>query len=375
MGPATGPWIRTKQVARVVGPHRLDGLAQLVDRKDQVLGWGLYSEASSIAMRMLSWDDAALPEDWLGRRVAAAVHGRVAHRFASRGTTGVRLVNSEGDGLPGLVVDRYGVDVVVQITTAPMFALRASILAALREEVERTHVIVPDAAAKREGITAETTIDGAPEALVFEEDGLRFSVDPPPAQKTGAYFDQRANRSWIAELAARTGGTLLDVGCHVGGFALQAARRGVSAIGVDSSARALELAATNAAAAGLTDVRWVRADMFGALDDAALAGPFGTIVLDPPKIATRRAEVDRATTALMRTFGRLAPRVTVGGHVAVCSCSHHLGEEQLDRVVLGGARGTVWTRVKVLGADVDHPVAPGHREGRYLVVSVYQRRS
>ena len=361
----------------MVGPHRTDGLAQLVDRRDQVLGWGLYSEASSIAMRMLTWDDTALAEDWVGQRIAAAVRGREAHCFAERGTTGVRLINSEGDGLPGLVVDRYGLDAVVQITTAPMLALRSSLLGALADAiaVERTHVVVPEAAAKREGITAETSIDGAPEALVFEEDGLRFSVDPPPAQKTGAYFDQRENRRWIAELATRTGGSLLDVGCHVGGFALHAARKGVSAIGVDSSARALELAAANGEAAGLSNLSWIRADMFGALDDAALAGPFGTVVLDPPKIATRRAEVDRATGALTRTFGRLAPRVSVGGHVAVCSCSHHLGEEQLDRVVLGGARGTVWTRVKALGADVDHPVAPGHREGRYLVVSVYQRRS
>lgn len=360
-----------------MGPHRPDGLAQLVDRRDEVLGWGLYSEASSIAMRMLSWTAAPLPEDWVQQRIAAAVRGRAAHGFEARGTSGVRLVNSEGDGLPGLVVDRYGPDVVVQITTAPMLALQPSIARALGQSVsaERTHVIVPGSAAKREGIEEQAAIEGTPEALVFEEDGLRFSVDPPPAQKTGAYFDQRANRLWVAELAARTGGTLLDVGCHVGGFALHAARKGVPAMGVDSSARVLELAAANADAAGLAGVSWVRADMFGALDDDALAGPFGTIVLDPPKIATRRGEVDRATAALTRTFGRLAPRVSVGGHVIVCSCSHHLGEEQLDRVVLGGARSTVWTRVKVLGADVDHPVAPGHREGRYLVVSVYQRRS
>ena len=288
----------------------------------------------------------------------------------------MRLVNSEGDGLPGLVVDRYADDVVVQITTAPMLALRRSILAALADAAasERTHVIVPEAAAKREGVQTETSVEGEPTSLCFDEDGLRFSVDPPPAQKTGAYFDQRANRSWVAELAARTGGRLLDVGCHVGGFALHARRRGVPAVGVDSSARALELAAANADAAGLDGVTWVRADMFGALDEPALKGPFGTIVLDPPKIAVRRADVDRASAALTRTFGRLASRVEVGGHVIVCSCSHHLGEEQLDRVVLGGARDTVWTRVKVLGPDVDHPVAPGHREGRYLVVSVYQRR-
>jgi 23S rRNA (cytosine1962-C5)-methyltransferase len=134
----------------------------------------------------------------------------------------------------------------------------------------------------------------------------------------------------------------------------------------------LELAARHAALNGLAGLSWVEADMFGALDDPRLAGPFGTIVVDPPKIAARRRDVDRAADAMERMVARVAARVTVGGHLVLCSCSHHLGREHLDRFAIA-SRGR-WARVASLGADLDHPVAPGHVEGEYLRVAIYQRR-
>jgi 23S rRNA (cytosine1962-C5)-methyltransferase len=134
-------------------------------------------------------------------------------------------------------------------------------------------------------------------------------------------------------------------------------------------ARAAEHARLNA----LGGLQWVEADMFGALDDPRLAGPFGTIVVDPPKLAARRRDVDRATAAMQRLVARVAARCTVGGHLVLCSCSHHLAREHLDRCVL--ASPGRWARTASLGADADHPVAPGHTEGEYLRVAIYQRRA
>ena len=111
--------------------------------------------------------------------------------------------------------------------------------------------------------------------------------------------------------------------------------------------------------------------MFGPLDAPELEGPFGTIVLDPPKVATSKNNVDKAVDAMRRLVGRVAPRLADGGHLVLCSCSHHLGRDHLDRV-MATSRGT-WTRVGMLGAGPDHPVMPGHREGEYLRVGVYRR--
>ncbi|MCA9704490.1 MAG: methyltransferase domain-containing protein, partial [Myxococcales bacterium] len=181
------------------------------------------------------------------------------------------------------------------------------------------------------------------------------------------------NRRRVATLARCDGGPLLDLGCHVGGFALHAAAAGVPAVGVDRSTAMLARAAEHARMAALPGLTWVEADMFGALDDPRLAGPFGTIVVDPPKLAGRRRDVARAADAMQRMVARVAARLRVGGHLVLCSCSHHLGREHLDHCVL--ASPGRYARVASLGADLDHPVAPGHAEGEYLRVAIYQRRA
>lgn len=374
VGPGQGPWIRARQLGRWIGVPDPGGLVQLLDRHGEPLGWGLPSERSDIAVRMLAWGEAALPARWLPERLAVALAARERQGFTLQPTTGVRLVNSEGDGLPGLVVDRYGEQLVVQLGTAPMVARRAEIVASLRERWSGPiHVVKAAGAAKTEGFEPGVERDGDDDELRFVEHGLQLCVPAPPSQKTGAYLDQRANRRLVAGLARHGGGPLLDLGCHVGGFALHAAAAGVAAVGVDQSAAMLERAARHAAMNELGGLTWVEADMFGALEHPALAGPFGTIVVDPPKIAARRRDVDRAAAAMERMVARVAARLTVGGHLVLCSCSHHVGRELLDRFAL--ASSGRWARVASLGADVDHPVAPGHTEGEYLRVAIYQRRA
>ena len=394
--PGDGPWVRRRGVSKEWGPPDPAALACVTDHRGTPLAWGLYAPESEIIVRILSFGEAPPPENWLSARIERALRSRdalglgvparpdaVAQSLGGPvATSGVRMINSEGDGLPGLVADRYGDDWVLQITTAAMVVRQGAIIDCLRGHLRgRLFVLHPASAAEREGfVPAPLALDGpggAPLAasapLEFREHGLRFRVPAPPSQKTGAYFDQRDNRARIAELAAAHGGPLLDLGCHVGGFAIHAARAGVDAVGLDQSAPVLELAAANAALNGVAArTTWVRGDLFGRLDDPALAGPFGTAVVDPPKIATSRRDLPRAIKALRACLRRVASRLDDHGFLVVCSCSHHLGREHLDEALAGG--GDRWTRIMSLGPGTDHPVQVGHGEGEYLRVNVYQRR-
>lgn len=376
VGPEAGPWIRRRQVGKVRGPADPASLVQVVDHRDHVLAWGLVSPDGELAVRIVQHGAAPPPEDWLERRLHAALAARAALGLAGDPqTTAYREVNSEGDAIPGLTVDRYGDDRVIQIATPAIAARRGAIVEFFAGRTPgRVFVFAPESAAAREGFDLAPQLHGDEATLAFKEHGLAFSVPAPPAQKTGAYLDQRDNRRFAAELALRAGGPLLDVGCHAGGFAVHAAARGVAAVGVDQSERALAAARANAARNGLSErTAWVNADMFGPLDDPALAGPFGAVVFDPPKIASGSQGRERAVGAMARSLARLLPRVRPGGFLLACSCSYHVDRADLDAALLA-AGGPPFARVHALGPGPDHPVWPGHAEGEYLRVNVYQRR-
>ncbi|PRP96290.1 Ribosomal RNA large subunit methyltransferase I [Enhygromyxa salina] len=371
---------------------------------------GLYSPESRILLRVLSAGPQPPAADWLERRLAAALGGREALGLAAKATrevtTGYREVNSEGDGLPGVVVDRFGDWRVVQITTAPMAARRHAILAWLsaRAPVPGGQILLmAQSAAAREGfvpgleIHARDGTSNGPPALEWLEHGLTFTApfrapsgqgeaEPsaaPAMQKTGAYHDQRDNRRRFAELvAARSidAPRVLDLGCHVGGFAvaMAAACPRAQIVAVDQSATALDHLRHNAAANHVADqIQAVAADMFGdlaQLDGPTVGGPFHAAIFDPPKIASSRRDLPRAIKAMARTLSRVLPRLADAGVIGVCSCSHHLGWDELERAVLDAAGSTSMARVARWGAGPDHPIAPGHDEGQYLRVAVYQRR-
>lgn len=367
-----GPWLRERQLGKLRGAPLPEEPVAVVGRDDDIVAWGLLSEASKIRVRVLTWGDQPPASDWLEARIAAAAQTR--RRWRPNATTGYRLVNAEGDRLPGLVVDRFEDASVVQLTTAPMVALRPRIVAAIAQIAPGdVHVIVPEHAARNERVSADCALDGEPEALRFTEHGLRFSVDPPPAQKTGAYFDQRANRRRAAALVP-PGGRLLDLGCHAGGFSVVAAAKGARVVAVDQSLPALRMAEANARANDAGEVTFVRADMFGPLDDAALRERFDVIVADPPKITAGKRGLDAAKSGMRKLVARLADRLTSDGYLVLCSCSHHFGRAQLDATVARVAPDR-FARVAWWGADADHPVAPGHVEGEYLRVGVYRRRA
>lgn len=366
-------WIRRDAVTKILGPPAPEALAELRDHRGERVGLGMFSPDSDIPVRVLCRGDRELPEDWLSRRVHQALEAR--EHLGIESTTGYREINAEGDGLPGLTVDRYGTHRVIQMTTASMLARREEIAAALRDHTPRPTIwTVPEAAARRESIPA--LCEGDPtDVLSFREYGLDLETTPPPSQKTGAYHDQRENRRRVASLAAAGGGRVLDLGCHLGGFSLHAARAGLSCVAVDRSDEALSLVRRNADANGLEDIETLRSDIFGHMDEPALSGPFGAIIFDPPKVAASGHQAGRATKAMGLPLRRLIPRLSPGGLLVVCSCSYNVGPDAVRSLVarVSVELGVRLPRLEHRGPGPDHPTCPHHVEGNYLSVTIFRR--
>lgn len=385
-------WVEPSQISRILGPPDPSKPALLVDDRGEELAWGLYSPQSPFPFRALSFRGAhglaPLADRWLETRLDHALNYR-QQLFAPDTYSGYRIVNSEGDGLPGLVIDRYGEVDVIAITTASLFAQRAAVQRWAQQHLGPTTIwLVPQSAQEREDFTAPPVqIQGeAPPYLNYLEDGLRIQSPTPPAQKTGAYHDQRDNRRRFAELAHRfaarhpRGSELpnVDLGAHVGGFSLQMARRGLACIAVDQSAAALDYVQQNAQANQLnTKIQIRQGDMFGDLDQLGIPETIASAVIDPPKIVLRPRDRKKAIHAMSKICARIWPRMLPGAYLALCSCSHHLGAEHLDASLWAVVtqRGEMPPpRIALWGPGLDHPTMPGHESGRYLSVAVYQKR-
>jgi 23S rRNA (cytosine1962-C5)-methyltransferase len=364
------PWILSGAVARVDGEAASGAFVRVLSAEGEVLGWGHWSPASALRVRMVSFVKEAPAEDWLESRIARAVAWRRDLPLLAD-TDAVRLVNAEGDGLPGLVVDRYADTVVVKLTTSGMDGLRERIAEALRQTTglacgfERAD----SAAARREGIAPRQgpLWGDAPEGLLeIREGGRRYRVDPVAGQKTGFYLDQRDARRLVETLAE--GRRVLDLFSYTGGFAAAAARGGASeVVAVDSSSAALALAQENVRANG-PDARLacVQGDAFEFVRSDARA--FDLIVIDPPPLARTRRDVGKATRAYKDVLLHALRRAADGARVLAFACSHHVGPE-LFRKVAFGASLDAGRPVRVAGelrAPADHAVSLDHPEGAYL---------
>jgi 23S rRNA (cytosine1962-C5)-methyltransferase len=319
-------------------------------------------------------EPSASEDDLLARRVADAVALR-ARLFPDAATTDAyRLVHGEADGLPGVVVDRYGPVLSAQFATRPSLRRRerlASLL--LRESGARSLVARPGGKEAEEGIepseVAFAAGEPAPEEVEVVEEGLRLRVDLRAGQKTGAYLDQRENRVAVARVAR--GGRVLDLYAGTAGFSLHALRAGAaSAQAVDSSAAALARAREDARRNGLdAGLETVEADVVArleALRDAREA--FDVVVLDPPRFAARRSGVARALAAYRDRNARAVARVARGGFLATFSCSGLVDPATFAEVVRSAARDGAREAVvlRTLEAGPDHPVGLAAPEGRYL---------
>ncbi len=336
--------------------------------RDRFMGYAYVNPRTLIAARLCGRE----PQHPLGRplfvhrmKVALALRERL---YA---TPFYRLVHGEADGLPGLIVDRYGDVCVAQLNTAGMDTRRDEILEALQRTVKPRAVLWKNDGGAREleglPLAVETALGDVPDEVVVPEGGVEFHVPLAGGQKTGWFFDQTRNRAAVAALAR--GCRVLDVCSYLGGFGLQAARAGASQVlCIDSSAVALELAARAASASGL-DVVTQRGDAFDALAALAAAGErFDVVVIDPPAFIRRRKDHPKGLAAY-RKLNQLAMQlVDRDGFLVSCSCSHHLAEAELVEAVSRAARHLDRTAqvVEIRGQAPDHPVHPAIPETRYL---------
>lgn len=345
-----------------------------------VFGIGFYHPRSLISVRILDKLDR-LPEDeeaWFEKLLRARLAAAATVRSRAPAAAGVRMVYGESDRLPGLVVDRYGRVLVLQMLSAGMDRRREMIVRVLMELWSPEAIYERDDAAlrrledlpERTGLLAGTLPDGAATAGVpFEENGLRLMADVVRGQKTGWYLDQRANRQRVASRCP--GETVLDLFCHTGGFAVAAARAGAARVmGVDGSAEALAMARAHAEMNGVADrCEFLPADAFQYLESAAKEGQtFGVVIVDPPSFARSRAVLPTALKGYRR-LNRLALSVVKpGGILATASCSGHVTREMfLSELSVAADRAGRFLRIlELAGQADDHPVHPAMPETEYL---------
>lgn len=342
-------------------------LVRVLAHNDKALGLAYVNPKSLISARMLStWKvpDAA----WFAERIRIAL----ALRERLYAEPFYRVVYGESDGLPGLVVDRYGKQCVVQIGTAGMELLKAEIQAAVLKVLKCDALLFKNDSGAREleGLPSyvETAFGSFDDLGQVVEDGLKFSVPLVEGQKTGWFFDQAANRRALVKYV-RKGARVLDVFSYVGAWGVRAAKAGAAAVVcVDSSAPALELATKNAERNGLT-VSVRKGDAFDVLEALAKEGArFDVVVVDPPAFAKRRKDLPKALAAYKRLNQLAMQLIAEDGVLVSCSCSYHVSAEDLQDSLTKAARASD-KHLQILefgGQAADHPVHPAIPETRYL---------
>jgi 23S rRNA (cytosine1962-C5)-methyltransferase len=368
------PWVLDSAVDRVEGSPADGDTVDLVSEKGKFIARGVFNSRSRLRVRLYTWrGNESLDEAFFRRRIEAALRLRSSLGYDDP-QGAARLIFSEGDGLSGLIVDRYADYLVVQVTAMAMSVRLSTIVAFLAELLQPKGIMVrTDAAVSRvEGLElAEGFPYGqAPEGPVtIGVGGLRYQVDLVQGQKTGFYLDQRENRR--AAAGYLRGRRVLDVYCYTGGFSLAASLLGGAqeVTGIDSSRKAIDLARTNATLNGLTNVQFEAADSFEALEARGAARErFGGVILDPPKFAGSRKSVDEALRAY-HWLNRLGVGlVEPGGILVTCSCSGHVRSEDFVMMLLGVAQQT-GRDLQILeqrGASPDHPILITCPESEYL---------
>jgi 23S rRNA (cytosine1962-C5)-methyltransferase len=284
-----------------------------------------------------------------------------------------RLVHAESDGLPGLIIDRYGDVVVCQVNTAGMEALYPHVEAALKKLIKPRAIILKNDTHARELEVLEQVVKvaegAAPEALQIIENDTPFHVDLMEGQKTGWFFDQRDNRAWVASLAKDA--TMLDVFCHTGGFGVTAGKAGAENVTfVDSSASALEMVKKNAALNGIDKkCQVIEGKAFDVMEKLATTKKtYDVVVVDPPAFIKSRKDMSAGLKGYNKLAHLSAPLVKKNGYLFFASCSHHAAViELLETVSEGLAKeGRVFQLIKTSGAAPDHPVHPQLPETGYL---------
>ena len=350
-------------------------LVAVTDHRGQFLGSALYSSSSQIAIRLISHDPVADLPTLLRQRVADAISYRDA---IVHDTNAHRVIFSEGDFLPGLIVDRYNDVLSMQILTQAMDtdSVRATLIAELTERLHPVSIVerVDPRVRQLEELRPRSSglLQGDKTSTVFSMNAVHFKFEALEGQKTGAFLDQRENYAAAAQYAH---GEALDVFCYQGGFALHLAAPCSHVCGVDSSRPALEIAEQNAELnpALLKDqgneIEWIEANAFDLLKDYSSSGQrYDTIVLDPPAFAKSKRDLDAALRGYKELNLRALKMLRPGGVMVTCSCSYHVSPPEFIAMLADAARDARRTLrlVEVRGQAKDHPILLNIPETAYL---------
>jgi 23S rRNA (cytosine1962-C5)-methyltransferase len=363
-------WVFSNEIEENLKNYEPGSLVEIHDLKATFLGIGYINPNSLISVRILSRQKREIDASFIARRLSDAIALR-SRLFAESGC--LRLVYSEGDYLPGLIVDRYGDCLVLQFLTLGMDRLRDMVVGILDELLcPRTIVLRNDSRMRvLEGLPlykeiVKGTLDVLP---VVKEEGLSYEVDPYEGQKTGFFLDQKANRMELRKLL--DGGRALDLFCYSGAWALNMAAAGAEVIGVDGSERAVMQAKINASMNGLEErTEFQKDDVFAFLEGEIAKGEkrYDCIVLDPPAFVKSSAKLKEAVRAY-RQLNEICMRLArPGGLLATSSCSYHLNREMFVEMLQTSSRNAE-RGVRMIGLrsqDKDHPVLLAMPETEYL---------
>ncbi len=363
-------WVFSNEIEENLRDFAPGDHVRLYDRQETFIGSGYINPKSLIAVRILTRQNIPLDRTFFSNSLRRAIDLR-AELLSD--AANCRLVFSEADYLPGLIVDRYGSCVVVQLLTAGMERLKDLILELLEELLNPETLVVRNDGRSRllEGLPQYKELrKGSLEALpVIGEEGVRFTVDPMEGQKTGFFLDQRENRTAFAGLVRHGSG--LDLFCHTGSWSLQlAASAGVRVTGVDSSERAVRQAEQNAAMNSLQGrAAFVVSDVFAYLKKQETEGAaHDFIVCDPPAFVKSAAKIKEAVRAYTELNAACMRLLKPGGLLATSSCSYHLQKEMFIELLLSAARssGRSLRLLSLRSQAMDHPVLLAMPETEYL---------
>ncbi len=363
-------WAFAGEISEDLKQLRPGEAVALCEARGRLLGRGYINPHSLIAVRLLTRGDEEWDDGLFQRRI------ELAYRYRTRvcpNWAAYRLIYAESDGLPGLVVDRYGDHLVIQSLTVGIEIRLKEITDALTETVQPESIFLKGKGHFRrlENLPEEDRqlYGSTPERIVFQEDGANFTARPKEGQKSGFYLDQRTNRHMLKGLIE--GKRVLDLFSYTGAWGTGALLEGASeAVMVESSARAVQWGMEDAALNGVSGRSlFIKADVGEFLSDAHSRGDrFDVVVLDPPSMIPSRSALKKGTSAYL-SLNRAALRVVAeGGYLVSCSCSHLMSREQ-HLAVIGEAAVKEGRRIRLVqagGHPPDHPILPGHPETEYL---------
>ncbi|MBQ8964618.1 MAG: class I SAM-dependent rRNA methyltransferase [Clostridia bacterium] len=368
------PWIYASEIEKVEGAFDNGDIVDVADFRGKFIGRGFYNPQSQISLRILTRNDEPCDRDFFARRIQEAWD----YRRLLCDPMSCRLIYSESDFLPGLVVDKFAGVLVLQSLSLGIERIKDMICDLLMEIIqpvgiwERSDVPVR----RLEGMEQTTGLlrGEVPDEVDMVENGIHFLVDVKHGQKTGFFLDQKQNRAALAPLCRDA--RVLDCFCHNGSFSLHAAKYGSrSVLGVDSSEEALEVARRNAALHGFENVPFEDHHCFDLLHELTDAGEkFDLVILDPPAFTKNKAAVPSAIRGYKEINLRGLKLVRPGGFLVTCSCSQHVLPEMFQDVINQAARDAK-KRIRLVEyrtQGYDHPILPQSVETKYLKTMIIQ---